>query len=144
MREHIAHHLPEEFQNEVLISLIYERISKYSDVDTMVESGEFDFLREIGEYDKEKLLYKDVAIEKIKENLKIAEKVLTNLPEEQFDVENIKNNLMLVAEQLASRGELLHPVRFALSGRDSSPDPFTIASILGKDETIKRIQKALQ
>jgi hypothetical protein len=34
-------------------------------------------------------------------------------------------------------------MRFALSGLEKSPDPFTIAFILGKNETISRIQKAI-
>ena len=50
---------------------------------------------------------------------------------------------MLVAEQLETRGELLHPVRFALTGRDKSPDPFIVASVLGKNETMSRLQKAI-
>ena len=50
---------------------------------------------------------------------------------------------MRIADNLASRGELLHPVRFALSGLDKSPDPFIIASILGKNETLSRLQKAI-
>jgi hypothetical protein len=38
----------------------------------------------------------------------------------------------------------LHPVRFALSGLDKSPDPFILSDILGKEETINRIKKAIQ
>ena len=49
----------------------------------------------------------------------------------------------MIADNLESRGELLHPVRYALSGKDQSPDPFTIASIIGKNETISRLQKAI-
>ena len=50
---------------------------------------------------------------------------------------------MEYANTLPSRGEVLHPLRFALSGIDKSPDPFTIAEILGKNETISRLQKAI-
>ena len=39
---------------------------------------------------------------------------------------------MQIANTLENRGELLHPVRYALSGLDKSPDPFIIAEILGK------------
>ena len=47
------------------------------------------------------------------------------------------------ADKLPSRGEMLHPIRFALSGLDKSPDPFTIAEILGKNETLARLTKAI-
>jgi hypothetical protein len=35
-------------------------------------------------------------------------------------------------------------MRYALSGKDKSPDPFIIAEILGKEETIKRLTYAIQ
>ena len=77
------------------------------------------------------------------ENLKDAIKALENISENNFTVENIKDALMLIANILGSRGELLHPVRYALSGLDKSPDPFIIASILGKNETLSRLQQAV-
>ncbi|HEY0220816.1 MAG TPA: hypothetical protein VGC58_01185 [Candidatus Paceibacterota bacterium] len=41
------------------------------------------------------------------------------------------------------RGDVLWPLRVALSGKEKSPDPFTLLYILGKEESIKRINKAL-
>ncbi len=35
-------------------------------------------------------------------------------------------------------------MRVALSGKEKSPDPFTLAEILGKDETIKRLAFSLE
>ena len=37
---------------------------------------------------------------------------------------------------------VLWPLRVALSGRDKSPGPFTIAQAIGKRQTLRRIQKA--
>ena len=56
---------------------------------------------------------------------------------------SLKTALMAVANKLEGRGELLHTVRFALSGLDKSPDPFIIASIIGKNETLSRLQNAI-
>ena len=42
------------------------------------------------------------------------------------------------------KGNILWPMRFALSGKDKSPDPFVIAEILGKEETVKRLKYAIQ
>ena len=50
---------------------------------------------------------------------------------------------MELADSLENRGQLLHPVRFALSGLEKSPDPFILADILGKEEAIKRLNKAI-
>jgi len=38
------------------------------------------------------------------------------------------------------KGELLWPLRVALSGKEQSPDPFTIAYIIGQGETLARIK----
>ena len=135
--------LPERIKNPKLVPIIFERISKWIDVKDMAERGELNFFFEQPKFSKEKLIYKNSTPEKISNNLKLAIRALEDLSENNFTMENIKNSLMKVAEGLESRGELLHPVRYALSGLDKSPDPFIIASIIGKNETISRLQKAV-
>ncbi len=56
--------------------------------------------------------------------------------------EETKNALMPYAEK-EGRRTVLWPVRYALSGRERSPDPFTLVSILGREETVSRIEKAI-
>lgn len=41
------------------------------------------------------------------------------------------------------RGAMLWPLRYALSGADRSPDPFTLISILGTEEATSRVRAAL-
>ncbi len=143
IEKNISEWLPVEKRNPKLIPVILERISKWGDVKDMAERGELDLFFKPPEYQKEKLQYKNTPAEKTTENLKLATKALEGLSEKNFNAENIKKVLMQVANTLASRGELLHPVRYALSGRDQSPDPFIIASILGKNETLSRLQRAI-
>jgi glutamyl-tRNA synthetase len=143
IKKNILEWLPENMQEEKLVPIIFERISKWGDVKEMAAKGELDFFFKQPEYNKEKLIYKNVSLEKILENLKTAIVSLKDLDENDFTQENIKNALMSIADKLESRGELLHPVRYALSGLDKSPDPFIIASILGKNETLSRLQKAI-
>jgi glutamyl/glutaminyl-tRNA synthetase len=102
-----------------------------------------DFFFRRPEFPKKKLLFKNTLPEKISANLNQAIKALEELDEKNFSKENIKTTLMAIADKLDSRGEILHPVRFALSGLDKSPDPFIIAEILGKNETLSRLQKAI-
>ena len=90
-----------------------------------------------------KLIYKNTPLENISENLKLAKSVLEKINDTEFTKEKIKEVLMNEADKLPSRGEMLHPIRFALSGLDKSPDPFTIAEILGKNETLARLTKAI-
>jgi len=139
----IFEYLPKEMQNSKLIPVITERISKFSDVKKMVEEGDLDFFFKEPIYNKEKLIYKNIPALKISANLNLAIIALKEIEENNFSMENIKNALMSVANNLENRGELLHPVRMALSGLDKSPDPFIIAEILGKNETISRLQKGI-
>ena len=143
LEKRIFEYLPEEMQNPKLVPIIFERISKFGDIKDMLERGELDFFLKQPEYPKEKLIYKNVSSQKISENLNQAIKVLKKLNENDFTKEKIKEVLMKIADSLENRGELLHPIRFALSGLDKSPDPFIIAEILGKNETISRLQKAI-
>ncbi|MCW9098291.1 MAG: glutamate--tRNA ligase, partial [Ignavibacteriaceae bacterium] len=41
------------------------------------------------------------------------------------------------------KGKLIHPLRIAVSGVGEGPGVYDIISILGKEETISRINKAL-
>lgn len=143
IEKNILKWLPDDMKEKKLISIILERINKWGDIKDMVARGELDFFFKQPEYVKEKLIFKNTSPEKIKNNLELAIKTLEKIAEENFNVENVKNILMGIADTLESRGELLHPVRFALSGLDKSPDPFIIASILGKNETLSRLQKAV-
>lgn len=144
IEKNILEWLPTDKKNAQLVPIIFDRISKWSDIQTMLEVGELDFFFGLGEYDKSNLIYKDIPKEKIFSNINLAIEALRIIDEKDFNIENIKNSLMSIADKLESRGELLHPIRYALSGLSKSPDPFIISSILGKNETIKRLQNALQ
>lgn len=147
IEKNILKWLPENMREKKLAPIIFERINKWGDIKDMVERGELDFFFNAPDFSqpslKERLIFKNTAPEKIANNLRLAIKALENLSENNFTAEIIKNTLMSVANNLESKGELLHPVRFALSGLEKSPDPFTIASIIGKNETISRLQKAV-
>ncbi|HQU07794.1 MAG: hypothetical protein B7X04_00925 [Parcubacteria group bacterium 21-54-25] len=54
----------------------------------------------------------------------------------------IKDVLMPYADQ-EGRAAVLWPLRYALSHAERSPDPFTLIAILGKNEALNRIHKAL-
>ncbi|MFA5841167.1 MAG: glutamate--tRNA ligase [Candidatus Paceibacterota bacterium] len=148
VKKYVLQYLPKEMQDDVIvpkiIPLIVERISKWGDIKEMLTKGELDFFYKAPEYEKNKLIFKNTLPEKTTENLSQAIEALKELKEDNFTVDNIKVALMKIADGLESRGELLHPIRFALSGLDKSPDPFTIAYIVGKNETLSRLQKAIE
>lgn len=143
LRSNIFAWLPEELRMEKLIPLIAERISKFGDIKTMVESGELDFFYQEPDYDASRLIYKDTDKFVILKNLKLVSDTLENTDEFDFNKDKIKIILMEIADSLQNRGQLLHPVRFALSGLDKSPDPFIISEILGKEKVLTRLNKAI-
>ena len=58
--------------------------------------------------------------------------------------EDYENALTKTSEELSiGKGRLIHPLRLALSGQSTGPGMFDLLFILGKDETVKRINKAL-
>lgn len=58
------------------------------------------------------------------------------------DYENILKET--AAELRVGNGQLIHPLRLAVSGMGAGPGVFDIVDIIGKEETIKRINKAIE
>ncbi len=143
LEKNIFANLPLELHIPKIVPLVGERISKWSDIKILVEGGEFDFFYKRPEYEKDKLVFKNSTLEKTKENIGRAIEELYKIQENNFTEENIKNTLLALSEKTGDRGSILHPIRYALSGREQSPNPFIIGDILGKNETLERLQKAL-
>lgn len=123
-----------------LLPTICERISIYSEVADAAQAGEYNFIFSSIDYGTELLKWKnDDSIEKALPRLEKASELLQNA---KFgSIEGIKEAVWPYAEEVG-RGELLWPLRIALTGLERSPDPFTCAYILGKEETLSRIQIA--
>ncbi len=155
-KEHLKKLSPEAIQNSILEWLpenmrsgiagklepvLFERISKWGDIRQMAGAGELDFFFKKPELsDGSKLLFKNASAEETVQNLRKAAEWLSGISD--FRKEDIKNVLMEIADSLDARGKLLHPVRYALTGLDKSPDPFIVAEILGKEETLDRLNGA--
>jgi hypothetical protein len=88
--------------------------------------------------DQAKLAWKTENVEQAKAHLAKTMELLQAY-NGNWNAEGVKSALWDYAES-AGRGNVLWPMRYALSGRDKSPDPFVLADILGKDETLRRIQ----
>lgn len=95
-------------------------------------------------FDKTLLNWKAMAEKEIKESLESSQKIIADIPEKDFNSENLKNILMAEAAKRGDKGSLLWPLRVALSGLKNSPPPFDIAEIIGKEKSLERIGKALK
>jgi glutamyl-tRNA synthetase len=117
------------------IVLEQERIKKLSDLPDMVKF----FFNDIS-YDPALLVWKKSDPEVIKANLKIALEFFESLNEKDWSKETIEKGLMkLIEEKGLKNGEILWPIRVALTGEEKSPSPFEVAGVLGKDKVIRRI-----
>ncbi len=132
-----------EERMRLLTPIIMERIEKFSDVKVMSDAGEFTFFFAAPALDKEKLLFKGATEAETKEHLAKAHEILSGITEGDWDLSMIKDRVMAYADTLPKRGPVLHPLRYSLSGLERSPDPFTIAHIIGRTETLARAEKAL-
>lgn len=162
-REHIKLLSPEKLSTEILsrmpddlraqakhdgklftriVPIILDRISTFGEVSTLAQEGEFSYFFNDPVYDAEGLLWKDARDGALASAhlAAIADRVNT-IPHEPFDATIIKENLWEYASR-EGRGAVLWPLRYALSGRERSPDPFTLAAILGKDSVLRRIAHA--
>ena len=146
MLSEIRSRLPEKYSDlekvEKLLPTILDRISIFSDVDKMVEAGELKYFFEKPEYEKAGLIWKTSSEDETKENLKKVLEVIGLVDDFEFTGDKVKEVLWPIAEKVG-KGQILWPTRFALSGKDKSPDPFTLIDILGKKETTERLVLAI-
>ncbi len=143
----IKNRLPKECNNELILEkivpLISERINVWSDIDKMVEDGDIQYFFNIPKYPKEMLVWKkDGNEEQAKENLSLVKNIFEDLKELDFNIEKLKEILFKLAEE-RGKGNVLWPLRVSLSGKEKSPDPFSLLTLFGKNESIKRIENAI-
>jgi len=124
---------------EKIIGLYQERLKKLSDITELVRY----FFKKDLNYDKELLRWKDMKDKEIKNVFKKLKKLLSRIKPENWTEKNLTDVLMAEANKLESRGEILWPLRAALTGEKASAGPFEIAVILDKEKTLERIDYAI-
>ncbi len=125
-----------------LTPLVFERISIFGEITQMFNDGEFDYLLSAPTYAPEVLLWKGKSTtEEVSAYLSKSIELLSSVSDQTFDRVVVKEAIWTYAESVG-RGQLLWPMRYALSGREKSPDPFILSELLGKTETLKRLTHA--
>ncbi|MBC7836907.1 hypothetical protein H7X87_03995, partial [Acetobacteraceae bacterium] len=126
-----------------IIPLLKERSQTLKEAVDAVATGEYDFLQSVSP-DKELLLQSAKAEkEEVVQHLRKLLELLAPIGDEAFTMEKIKEVIFPYATEVG-RSTVLWPMRTALSGKEKSPDPFTLAALLGKEETISRLKNALE
>ena len=131
---------------DTILPLILERIHTLEDFSALFREGEFGFFFETPVYGKTLLMPKNSSEKEngTRAHIKKLTLLFEKVSSENFsDSEHVKNAVWDYATE-HGRGDVLWPLRVALSGREKSPDPFFIASVIGKDETISRLKSAVE
>lgn len=111
---------------------------------TLSEISEFAdlFFKEII-VDKDLLTWKDMIDKRLKELLDKTRDLLSKIDNSVWNEKEIENVIMPFAEETGDRGEVLWPLRAALTGKKASAGPFEVAAILGKKKSLTRVEKAI-
>lgn len=125
---------------EKIVSLYQERLKKLGEI---VELTDFFFHREI-HYEAKLLPWKNQEMKEVSDILRRLRKRLSKVPEKQWTDEKLKTLLLEEAERIGDRGKVLWPFRVALTGKAQSAGPFEIASTLGKEKVLARLDLALK
>jgi glutamyl/glutaminyl-tRNA synthetase len=122
---------------EKVISLYQERLKKLSEISELIEV----FFKET-EYEKDLLKWK--AMEEKDTIVSLEQSYELALSTDDYSKGNLEKIFLSSAEKMENRGNLLWPLRVALTGKKNSAGPMEIMEVLGKEETLKRIKKAIQ
>ncbi len=128
---------------EKLVPIVRERISTWSDIEDLIGTGELDAFFGTPSVDPGKIPQKGSTSEVARKHLEFAKKALEIGLNGPTSPEDVKALLWDYADK-EGRGAVLWPLRFSLSGRERSPDPFIIISIVGKEEALSRLSSAIK
>lgn len=126
-----------------LAPTLLERVSYFGEVVDLAGKGEVMFFFDKPLYEHEDLLWKGTGKEVVVKHLQWVRGAVDNSDQHDYTVASISAKIMPYADE-NGRGAVLWPMRYALSGQKRSPDPFTIAYILGRGETLARLDVAIK
>jgi len=125
-----------------VVSVLKERANTFGEARELLAT-ELGFLFAAPKVDKAILLSKEKTPGTTAAYLSTFEAQLAGMGD-TVTLDAAKDAIMPVADRSEEgRGPVLHPLRYALSGAERSPDPFTLISILGPQEAASRVRVAL-
>ncbi|MAG11320.1 MAG: glutamate--tRNA ligase [Parcubacteria group bacterium] len=121
-----------------ILDMLKDRLVRLAEIDELS-----DFIFEIPDYDADILVWK-------KSDVVTATSMLQELKDyfedaNCSDVEKLEEDLKnWITKNEYKNGDVLWPLRTALSGQKNSPPPFAIAHVLGKEEVLSRLTTAIK
>lgn len=128
---------------EDILPMLRERTHTWEDIRTALAAGEYDFFFADPELDVTLIPGKGSDASTTQKHLAELRKLLDALPSsEEMAAEDVKDAVWGYAEA-EGKGKVLWPLRYALTGRERSPDPFSVAAVIGREATLRRLDAAL-
>ena len=131
----------EDIDMKLVAELLQPRTELFTDIPEQI-----DFIDALPEYDIEMYTHKKMKTDS-ENSLEALKEILPVLSEvNDWTLENIHNALFALIERLeVKNGRILWPLRVAVSGKQFTPGGgVELAEILGKEETLKRIEKGIE
>ncbi len=131
----------EDIDMKLMAELLQPRTELFTDIPEQV-----DFIDNLPDYDIEMYTHKKMKTDS-ENSLEALKQIVPVLKEvSEWTMENIHNALFGLIEKLeVKNGRILWPLRVAVSGKQFTPGGgVELAEILGKDETLKRIEKGIE
>ena len=134
--------VPSNINKQKMLDLLRTRLSKLSEIDEKMS-----FFISLPEYDQELFLNKKNKISEfdtVKTVLNEAKEILTSVS--SFDNDTLFASLSVLTEKLGLKtGTIMWCIRIAVSGMSATPGGATeIMEVIGKEESLRRIDLALQ
>jgi glutamyl-tRNA synthetase len=137
-----------DLMNKVVLKIVRDRINKDSEFLDLLSGGELDpyfdfaYAKEREDFETNKLQFKNQTVDEAKNILKqVVDRLEANknLEGEGWATENLKDCLFEWSATLG-RGQVLHPLRVALTLKEKSADPFTVMGVIGREQSLERIK----
>ena len=126
-------------RQESIWEALRERIS------TLLEATETVNWLKSPSYQAGDLVWKKSTKDAALQALLAAKEQFVSLPEDQYLRSSLEPTIIdWIKTTEWGNGDILWPVRYALTGQQKSPSPFEMAELLGKNETISRLETAIK
>lgn len=133
--------LTKDFNLMEISELLHSRTEVFSEIPEQI-----DFIEALPQYDIDLYVHKKMKTnyENSLSSLEVCYPVLKEL--QDFSLEGVKNAVTALIEKLGVKnGVVLWPLRTALSGKKFTPGgAFEIADLIGKEESLKRIETGIE
>ncbi|AIY78947.1 glutamate--tRNA ligase [Clostridium botulinum] len=135
--------LKKDFDLKFISDLLHTRCELLSDL-----ADQIDFLEELPEYSTDLYVHKKMksTVESSLENLEKVLPIIEEIDETNWNKDYIHEKVFELIKSLEIKnGQMLWPIRTALSGKSFTPGgAFELAILLGKEESISRLKKGIE